>query len=192
MSGQAPPLKGAALLLPCEPHREKLVAALSRLVRREDAEELANDALIKGLSSVARFRGEAEAYTWLHRIALNLAYDLLRDQKRHPEVSMDDDNWIEGDVAGDEGHAPLEQRQMSQCVRDLLATLPPGQREVLVHADIHDQSAAEIARNAGVSAGNAKIRLHRARRAMKSLLEAHCELAVEADGVCRCAPKTLA
>lgn len=185
-------MKSETSLLHHEHHREKLIAALSRLVRREEAEELANETLIKGLSSAERFRGEADAYTWLYRIAVNLAYDLLRRQKRHPEVSMDDEiENVEGDI-GSEGHTPLEQRQMSQCVQNLLATLPPEQHEVLIHADIHDQTALEIARNTGVSTGNAKIRLHRARRAMKSVLEKHCDLEVEADGVCRCTPKAVA
>lgn len=90
-----------------------------------------------------------------------------------------------------DGQPPLEQRQMSHCVQSLLTRLPPEQREVLVHADIHDQTTAEIARTVGVSTGNAKIRLHRARRAMKAALEEHCVLEVDADGVCRCTPKSV-
>ena len=182
-------MKQEALLVHYERHREKLIAALSRLVRREEAEELASEALIKGLASVEGFRGEAAAYTWLYRIAVNLAYDLLRRQKRHPEVSMEDEIENVERGAAIENHTPLAQRQMSQCVRNLLSTLPPEQHEVLIHADIHDQTAPEIARNTGVSTGNAKIRLHRARRALKAVLEKHCDLEVEADGVCRCIPK---
>lgn len=181
-------MKPEALLQHYGRHRVKLVAVLSRLVRREEAEELADETLTKALSSVESFREEADAGTWLHRIAVNLAYDLLRRQKRHPEVSLEE--AIESlEYAADAEQAPQEQREMSQCVRNLLTTLPPEQHEALVHADIHDLTAAEIARNTGVSTGNAKIRLHRARRAMKALLETHCDLAVEADGVCRCTPK---
>lgn len=180
----------AALVEPLERHRARLVATLSRLVRREEAEELANETLLKALASIEHFRGDADAYTWLHRIATNLAYDLLRRQKRAAEVSMADDiNELEA-IAAPETQAPVEQWQMSQCVRNLLAGLPAEQREALIRADVHDETAAEIAQGTGVSTGNAKIRLHRARRAMKSALEKQCDLAVEADGVCRCVPKT--
>jgi len=182
-------MKPDALLQHYGRHRVKLVAGLSRLVKREEAEELADEALTKALSSIERFRGEADIDTWLHRIAVNLAYDLLRRQKRHPEISLEEAIELPEHAFADAGQAPQEQREMSQCVRNLLTTLPPEQHEALIHADIHDLTAAEIARNTGVSTGNAKIRLHRARRAMKSLLETHCDLAVEADGVCRCTPK---
>jgi RNA polymerase sigma-70 factor (ECF subfamily) len=180
-----------ALLLHDERHRERLIAALARLVRREEAEELANETLIRALSSAESFRGEADAYTWLYRIALNLAYDLLRRQKRHPEVSMDEEIENLERVPAHGDPSALKKREMSQCVRNLLTTLPPEQHEVLIHADIHDATASEIARNTGVSTGNAKIRLHRARRAMKSILEKHCDLELEADGVCRCTPKAV-
>ena len=58
--------------------RERLLATLSRLVGPNDAEDLANDTLLRALAAIDDFRGEAALSTWLHRIAINLAYDLLR------------------------------------------------------------------------------------------------------------------
>jgi DNA-directed RNA polymerase specialized sigma24 family protein len=59
-------------------HRGRLVASLARLVGVTDAEDLAEETLLRALAAVDRFRGEAALSTWLHRIGVNLAYDLLR------------------------------------------------------------------------------------------------------------------
>ena len=171
--------------------RERLLATLSRLVGPSDAEDLANDTLLRALAAVADFRGEAALSTWLHRIATNLAYDFLRRRSRSPVLSMDDDIEVPEaiDEAADAGK--LEQRQMSECVQKLFAELPPQHREVLAKADMFEQTVPEIARDAGITTGNAKIRLHRARQAMKAALECHCDLEYQDSGVFGCQPKAI-
>jgi RNA polymerase sigma-70 factor (ECF subfamily) len=83
----------------------------------------------------------------------------------------------------------LERQQMSRCVQDLLAKLPARQRQVLVQADVLDLTAPEIARDEGITAGNAKIRLHRARLALKEVVETHCDFHHGEAGVLCCTPK---
>lgn len=169
--------------------RGQLVASLARLVGPTDAEDLANDTLLRALAAVDGFRGEAALGTWLHRIGVNLAYDLLRRRDRDPVLPAEqvvDMPEVAVDAAvGD----PLDQRQMSQCVSQLLAKLPAHQREPLVQADILDRTAADIAKEAGISLGNAKIRLHRARHAMKAALETHCDFHHAEAGVLCCTLK---
>ena len=177
-------------LLRCYPaERERLRASLSRLVGPSDAEDLANDTLLRALAAIDDFRGEAALSTWLHRIGTNLAYDLLRKRNKSPVLSMDDGIDVPEaiDEAADAGK--LEQRQMSECVQKLFAELPSQHREVLAKADMLDQTVPEIARDAGITTGNAKIRLHRARRAMKEVLECHCDLEYQDSGVLGCQPK---
>ena len=171
--------------------RERLLATLSRLVGPSDAEDLANDTLLRALTAIDDFRGEAALSTWLHRIATNLAYDLLRKRNKSPVLSMDD--GIEVPEAIDEvaDAGKLEQRQMSECVQKLFAELPSQHREVLAKADMLDQTVPEIARDAGITTGNAKIRLHRARQAMKAALECHCDLEYQESGVFGCQPKAV-
>lgn len=164
--------------------RPRLVAALARLVGPADAEDLADETLLRALSAVDGFRGEAALATWLHRIGLNLAYDLLRRRGREVPAAAAEAE----EAAADDGD-PLEQRQMTDCVREVLATLPAPQRQLLVQADVLDRTAPEIARDAGITAGNAKIRLHRARRALQSALESRCEFHYRDGGVLCCAPK---
>lgn len=172
------------LLLAFPSQRGRLVAHLARLVGPTEAEDLANETLLRAMASVDGFRGEAALGTWLHRIGVNLALDRLRRQARDadPPPAMDE-------PAVPPIPDPLEGAQMSGCVRKLLAALPASQRQVLVEADMLDRTAAEIARDTGISVGNVKIRLHRARQAMKRALETHCDFHHREAGVLCCAPK---
>jgi RNA polymerase sigma-70 factor (ECF subfamily) len=168
--------------------RSRLRASLARLVGPTDAEDLANETLLRALSAVETFRGEASLATWLHRIGVNLAYDLLRKRQRASALAVgqgDAPEAVDEASCGD----MLEQRQMSQCVQNLLAELPQQQRQLLTQADMLDQTASEIARYAGISTGNTKIRLHRARRAIKAALESRCDFAYQESGVLCCQPK---
>lgn len=170
-------------------HRPRLVASLACMVGTADAEDLAAETLLRALEAVDGFRGEAALGTWLHRIGVNLAHDLLRRRERSPVVSVASDDELP-DVAVDASDFErLEQRQMSECVRNLLAKLPPRQRDVLAQADMLDRTAPEIASDSGITAGNVKIRLHRARRSMQAMLEAHCDFDCGESGVLCCTPK---
>ena len=170
--------------------RGRLVASLARVVGATDAEDLANETLLRALDAVQGFRGEAALGTWLHRIGINLACDLLRRRERSPVLASEQcaEAPEPADDASDGGQ--LEQKQMTECVRNLLAKLPPEQRQVLTQADMLDETAPEIARDAGVTTGNVKIRLHRARRAMQSVLERHCDFDHGESGALCCTPKS--
>lgn len=167
-------------------HRGRLVAVLSRLVGTDEAEDLANETLLKAMDAVEGFREESALGTWLHRIATNLAYDHLRRQGRQPIEYVDTDELPE---AAEEGADLLEQRQMSECVTQVLAALPVAQRQILVQADVLERTTAEIAKDAGITTGNAKIRLHRARRALQAELNAQCDFHHREAGVLCCTPK---
>lgn len=171
-------------------HRGKLVSSLARLVGPVDAEDLAEETLLRAMGAVEGFRGDAALATWLHRIGVNLAYDLLRQRGLHPVVSETLVDLVPEAAADSAESTRIEQQQMSQCVRKLMAKLPSDQRDVLTQADMLERTALEIARDSGITAGNAKIRLHRARRAMKSVLETHCEFDRQQGGVLCCVPKT--
>jgi RNA polymerase sigma-70 factor (ECF subfamily) len=175
-----------ALLAAFPAHRSKIVAALRRLVDTAEAEDLASETLLRALQAAESFRGEAALGTWLHRIALNLAYDHLRRQGRESDVPGDADQEIAAPSHAD----PLEQRQMSQCVREVLAGLPAAQRQLLVESDVLERTAPEIARDGGITTGNAKIRLHRARRTLQAALAQRCDFHHRDGDVLCCTPKS--
>ena len=174
-------------------HRSKLVSGLARLVGNDEAEDLAAETLLRAMNAIEDFREESALGTWLYRIGINLAYDLLRQRNRHSVSSLELERALDGEFSGTlfsaEENVRFEQRQMSECVRALMAKLPPEQRHVLTQAEMLDQTAQEIARDVCISTGNAKIRLHRARRTMKKVLETHCEFEHGETGVRCCVPK---
>jgi len=170
-------------------HRGRLVASLARMVGSADAEDLAAETLLRALDAVDGFRGEAALGTWLHRIGMNLAHDLLRRRERSPVLAVEGDGDVPEAVAEAVDSGQFEQKQMSRCVQNLLVKLSPQQRHVLAQADMLDRTAPEIARDTGVTTGNVKIRLHRARRAMQAVLETHCDFDRESGVLC-CVPKS--
>jgi RNA polymerase sigma-70 factor (ECF subfamily) len=151
-----------------------------------DAEDIANEALLKALRAVDGFRGDANVGTWLHRIATNLAYDHLRREGRVPLISTEE---VVLPYEPNEEVDSLEQGQMSECVQQVLATLPSSQRQLLIQADVLEQTAPEIARDAGITTGNAKIRLHRARKSLQRALMDRCDFHHRATGELCCTPK---
>lgn len=78
---------------------------------------------------------------------------------------------------------------MSECVAQVLSALPAAQRQILVQADVLEQATSEIARDTGITTCNAKIRLHRARRALQVELESQCDFHYREAGVLCCTPK---
>lgn len=171
-------------------HRERLVASLVRLVGSDDAQDIANETLLRALASVDGFRGDAAVGTWLHRICVNLAYDLLRRRSSGPVLPEAYGLGVPEVATDDFASEILERRQTAKCVQHLLKQLPPKHRQVLVKADMFDWTAPEIAQEAGITPGNAKIRLHRARYAMRVALETHCDFHHWEDGTLCCTPKS--
>jgi RNA polymerase sigma-70 factor (ECF subfamily) len=76
--------------------------------------------------------------------------------------------------------------EMSNCVREVIDSLPEDYRTALVLHDLEGQTAAEVAEIAGCSIATAKIRIHRARRRLKQALDKECRFYRDADNVFRC------
>ena len=84
----------------------------------------------------------------------------------------------------------LEQGQMRKCVFGLVNHLPESLRSVIILSDISEFSQREIAEILGITVENVKIRLHRARKKLKALLEEHCVFEVDERNVLTCQPET--
>jgi RNA polymerase sigma-70 factor (ECF subfamily) len=79
---------------------------------------------------------------------------------------------------------------MRQCVFGLVNRLPEGLRSVIILSDVSEFSQQEIAEILGITVENVKIRLHRARKKLKALLEEHCVFEVDERNVLTCQPDT--
>ena len=153
-------------------------AAISILNNQADAEEVAQEAVLKAFSNLSRFRGEAKFSTWLVQITINEARLKLRKDRRHLYESVDepqsDDEgeYFPKDYA-DWREVPseaLQRKELRDALKLAMAALPQKYREVLILRDIQHLSIEETAQVLGISAGNVKTRLLRARLQMRDAL----------------------
>jgi RNA polymerase sigma-70 factor (ECF subfamily) len=161
----------------------RLLAVARRIVNsEEDARDAVQDAFLNAFRSLDRFEGNAKLSTWLHRIVVNAALMKLRTRKRKPEQSiegmlpsfLDDGHHEERFQSWDEPVDKLMERaENRELVRKQIDALPEGYRTVLVLRDIEGLDTEETAKVLGLSVNATKIRLHRARQALRTMLAPH-------------------
>jgi RNA polymerase sigma-70 factor, ECF subfamily len=156
-----------------------LLRVTSRLLRSEDeARDAVQDAFVAAFRALPRFRAESRLGTWIYRIAVNAALARLRARASVEEVSLDD--WLPRFV--DDGHqaqpsepwpadAGAERREVRERVRAAIDRLPESYRTVVLLRDIEELTTDEAAQALGISTGALKVRLHRARQALRALLD---------------------
>jgi RNA polymerase sigma-70 factor (ECF subfamily) len=165
-----------SLVQPCE--RGVFTAAMSILNNPADAEEVAQEAVLKAFKALPRFRGEAKFSTWLIQITINEARLKLRKERRHLYESLDEQRTDEqGDYFpkdfADWREIPseiLHRKELREALKRALNSLPPKYREVLILRDIQHLSIQETAQVLGITEGSVKTRLLRARYQMRDAL----------------------
>ena len=153
-------------------------AAYSILQNQHDAEDAAQETVLKALRNLHTFRAESKFSTWLVSIALNEARGRLRHDRLIQFDSVDavpDDDSAEFTpaVIADWREVPLEaleRKELREMLQSAIQGLPPIYREVLVLRDVQDFSISETAAALGVSEGVVKTRLLRARLMMQKVL----------------------
>ena len=161
----------------------RLLAVARRMMPTdEDARDVVQDAFLNAFRSIDRFEGQSKVSTWLHRIVVNAALMKLRTRRRKPEESLEPllpsfkesgghmDKFTQWDEAADQ---LAEREETRQVVRDAILSLPDTYREVLILRDIEEMSTDETARSLDITPNAVKIRLHRARLALRTLLDPH-------------------
>jgi RNA polymerase sigma-70 factor (ECF subfamily) len=160
------------------PYERGLYLVAYSIVQHEaDAEDIAQDAVIKAYKGLKNFRGDAKFSTWLTAIALNEARSRWRKTKGDQLDFLSDCEESTGDytpsVLADWRYIPsqeLERKELRQALREAIAKLSPEYREVLILRDVRGMSIAETAAATGVKEGLVRIRLFRARISMQKLL----------------------
>ncbi len=158
----------------------RLLSVARRIVGNDDdAREAVHEAFVAAYRARATFQGGARISTWLHRIAVNAALMKLRTRRRRPEDSIDDllptfqadGHHTEKFASWDEPvDVTLSRRETAAFVREAIDRLPESYRVVLMLRDIDGLSTEETARMMGITSNAVKIRLHRARMALRTLL----------------------
>jgi len=158
----------------------RLLAVARRLVRDEaDAQDVVQSAYLSAFRAVDQFEGAAQISSWLHRIVVNTALMKLRSRRRKPEEPIEpllpsflvDGHHVE---QFSDWSAPadvlLERKETRAIVRAGIDQLPDSYRDVLILRDIEELSTQEVADALGLTPTAVKVRLHRGRQALSTLL----------------------
>ena len=144
----------------------------------DSAEEIAEDAFVKAWRNIRAFRGDCSLSTWLYRIAVNTAKDMIRSEKRRASLSLsvdDGENDVhEWDIPVTSGDTvpedAAERKETILAVRRAIEALPEDMRRVVVMRDINEMPYSDIADVLGIELGTVKSRLNRGRAALKKIL----------------------
>lgn len=162
-------------------YEKKVFNLIYRLVGDyEDAADLTSDTFVQAYRHLEQFRAEAQAYTWLYRIAVNLCKNHYRRKgvrDRTHAFSLDEQvDLPEGELdreLADWSLSParqVEARELQVVLQQSIAELPPEAREVVVLRDLQGLSYQEIGEVLGVSSELVKSRLFRARSVLRKKL----------------------
>jgi RNA polymerase sigma-70 factor, ECF subfamily len=159
----------------------RLLAVARRFLRcEEDSADAVQEAFLAAFRYLDQFEGNSSLGTWLHRIVVNACLTKLRAQSRSRAVPIDDLL----PTFDETGHhtrpvRPWEEQALSQLtraetriqVRACIERVPEPYRTVLLLRDIEELNTDQTAEQLGITAGAVKTRLHRARQALRTLLE---------------------
>lgn len=158
-----------------------MLAVANRILRdSHHAEDAVQNAFAKIFDKLSSFDGRAAVKTWMHRILVNECLMLMRKAGRMETVPIDDllpvfdangcrieERWMTTETP----ESLALQADTKALVSAKIGQLPDSYRVVLVLRDIEEMSTGEVAESLGISEANVKVRLHRARAALKRLLE---------------------
>ena len=163
----------------------RMLAVARRMLRtEEDARDAVQEAFLSAFKSLAKFDGRSQLTTWLHRITVNACLMKLRSQRRRGGTERQIDDFLPEFL--EDGHQQssskswkptddpgIERRETRELVRAKIAELPEQYRVVLVLRDIEELSTEETAAALDMTVNAVKTRLHRARQALRGLLDPH-------------------
>jgi len=162
-------------------YRSRLYSLILEQVGRDEAiaEDLVQEVFLAALSSLDRFRGDSQLYTWLRSIAFHKINDFYRHQAREPKPQdplPDFDVMKQLEQTGDSEaatHTVMEDAEVHQSVHQALADLPHDYQEVLVLKYLKDMPVLAISQIMGRSPKSVEGLLSRARKAMRDSLESN-------------------
>lgn len=166
-------------------YQRRIQRLIGRMVRDVDlVEDIAQETFIRAYRALHQFRGDAQFYTWLYRIAVNTAKKALLELKRDPTVSEsflarddeDETSWQKNEPISDETpESTLAAKEIAAVVNAAMEALPEDLRQAIALREIEGLSYEEIAVAMGCPIGTVRSRIFRAREAIsdrvKPLLE---------------------
>jgi RNA polymerase sigma-70 factor, ECF subfamily len=149
-------------------HAPKAHAVASRIVGREEAFDVVQEAFISAYRALKSFREEAQFTTWLHRIVLNACYAKLR---KNPDASSDVDLPLDARDAQPSPVDMAERRDLRSALERALQQIKAEFRETFALVEFGELDYAAVAEVLGIEVGTVKSRMNRARAALREILE---------------------
>ena len=177
-----------------EEFHPKILYYLSRLTNPHEAEDIAQEVFEKVNRSLRNFKGESKLSTWLYRIATNTAIDRMRTpsfKRSFESTSLEDAIGVEDRNVWHSHKKTLTdqtfiRKEMSECVREFIDKLPSDYKTVILLSELEGFKNAEIADVLQISLDTVKIRLHRARAKLKTVLNDGCDFYHDEQNVLAC------
>ena len=164
-------------------HAPRMLRIARRILgNEEDARDAVQDAFVSLVRSIADFHAESKLATWIHRVTVNAALMKLRSRQRAPEEESiepllprfrADGHQVESSVRWRGAEEALETAELRRIVHAAIGKLPESHRIVLLLRDIEELTPEETADALGITRTAVKVRLHRGRQALRTLLDPH-------------------
>jgi RNA polymerase sigma-70 factor (ECF subfamily) len=173
-------------------YQRKVYAVALGIVKDPDlAWDVAQEAFVRVHRHLPEFKGDSTFSTWVYRIALHLAIDAVRKERRSQKDDVDDLQDVdlgdagEGILSSSLGQDPAQnllRRELAGRIEAALADLPVIHREILVLREVEGLSYEELAARLGIQKGTVMSRLFHARKKMQAALAEYAGLRVEGSG----------
>lgn len=159
-------------------HQRHVARIVARHVPADLAEETAHDVFVRAYVRLAQYSGDAPFEHWLSGIAVRACYDFWRARSRQawPVSALTEEHhrWMDRALAAEseeQFHEQAQRKEATEVLHWALAQLSPENRMVLTLVYLDGHSVSEAARLLGWTVVNVKVRAHRARRALRKILE---------------------
>lgn len=163
---------------------DRIFRCVRRLIRDDDeARSLVQETFLQAIGKFEGFRGDSKVSTWLCAIAINLARSALRKSSRLDPLEEDDIDRLQPAFTASGRHADsytdwnpeafVERNESHRLLHDAIDRLPEAYKTVIVLRDMEELPAEEVAEILGLTEGTMRVRLHRARQALRKLLDVY-------------------
>jgi RNA polymerase sigma-70 factor (ECF subfamily) len=152
-------------------YKERIYSVVLRIVRnKEEAKDLAQEAFVKAYKSRASFRAESAFYTWVYRIAVNLALNYVNRNRERRAESIE--NAIPAALT-EPATDKIEQAELGEAIAAAIEKLPARQRTVFVLRHYEEKAHAEIAKILSITEGAVKANYFQAVQKLKAALSGY-------------------